>query len=174
MRFCKKCGRPAKGRYLLCHAHLREYKRNQEKIYRQNSAAKIKAYRANWVSTNRDRVNELGSKARKRRHRIDPLKTMLRAAKRRAAQNNIEFSITIEDIFMPLRCPLLDIPLNVNDNKLGPDSPTLDRIRNSIGYVPRNVIVVSYAANRCKGNLNSDDIMKIAMNLKFLETFRGL
>lgn len=44
---------------------------------------------------------------------------------------------------------------------------------NERGYVAGNVLVISYLANRCKGNLNADDIIKLGMNLKFLEAFRA-
>lgn len=158
---------------MLCYAHLREYKRGHEKTYRKNSADKIKTYRADWTNKNRNRVNELSNKARKRQHRTDPRKSMLRAARKRAQQNKLEFSISLADIHVSTHCPLLNIPLTVNDGKLGPGSPTLDRVFNDCGYVPGNVIVISYAANRCKGNLNADDILKLAMNLRILEAFRG-
>ena len=52
---------------------------------------------------------------------------------------------------------------------MGDNSPTLDRIINKNGYVKGNIVVISYAANRCKGSLRADEILRLATNLRFLE-----
>ena len=50
---------------------------------------------------------------------------------------NIEFSIKVEDINIPIYCPVLDIPLFFTDNKITPNTPSVDRINNECGYISR-------------------------------------
>lgn len=141
----------------------RNYKRT-ERARELRKASRIK---------NRLRENALSAAAKKRRHRADPRRGLLNAARKRAAEKGLEFSLTVQDVYVPTHCPLLGIPLLVNEKVLGPNSPTLDRVFNSRGYTAENVLVVSYAANRCKGDLCADDIMRLAVNLKVLEAFRA-
>jgi hypothetical protein len=80
-------------------------------------------------------------------------------AKRRASAHNVEFSITpfdVKDIW-PLdnKCPILGIVLECNPNgKQGPQrqSPSLDRIESTRGYVKGNIAVISYHANLLKSS----------------------
>ena len=102
---------------------------------------------------------------------IDVARRLLISARQRAALKNLTFTITAQDIFVPERCPLLDILLIRGVAKLHDASPTLDRIRNEIGYVPGNVVVISYAANRAKGNLTAADLLKLATRLSAMEIF---
>lgn len=103
------------------------------------------------------------------RYQSDPRLKMLTAAKQRAKLKGIPFSITIDDIEIPDTCPLLGVTLAISGGMMGENSPSLDRIRNNIGYVRGNVLVVSYLANRCKGRLQADDLLKLASNLKTIE-----
>lgn len=133
-----------------------------------------------WAFNNQEKVNEKSRLRRMNnpeaskiydysRYRDDPSFKMLTAAKQRAKAKNLEFNIDIGDIIIPKFCPLLNIPIFVTDNKVGANSPTIDRIKNELGYVKGNVIVISHIANRCKQNLNSTELFKLAENLKKLE-----
>lgn len=75
----------------------------------------------------------------------------------RSRRKNLPFSITPQDIkdVWPSdnRCPVLGIPLviHVGENGLaGRDSPSLDRIIPSKGYVQGNIAVLSLQANSMK------------------------
>jgi hypothetical protein len=109
--------------------------------------------------------------ARQRRYYADPRRSLLGNAKQRAKLKGLACTITIDDIIVPERCPLLDIPIVRGADKLHCASPTIDRIRNDLGYVPGNIVVISYAANRAKGNLNSADLLKLATRLAAMEIF---
>lgn len=87
---------------------------------------------------------------------------LFRDARRRARENGMPFSITLADITVPERCPLLDIVLKVGSGVQTFASPTLDRIENSKGYVPGNVWVISHRANRLKGDATPDELTRIA------------
>ena len=41
------------------------------------------------------------------------------------------------------------------------NSPTLDRIDNDRGYVPGNVVVVSYMANSIKTNATAEQVLAV-------------
>lgn len=85
----------------------------------------------------------------------DPLKqrkNLYRWAKRRAAEQRVCFSITVDDIQIPKKCPVLKIPIYSGDGVSIDNSPTLDRIVPEVGYVPGNVIVISNRANQIKSN----------------------
>ena len=90
---------------------------------------------------------------------------MFHSAKRRAKEKGIPFAITIDDIVIPERCPLLDIPLFIGKSTCCDNSPTLDKLVPSFGYIKGNVIVISDKANRIKSNASLDEIMLLADNL---------
>ena len=142
-RTCPKCGEtkpvtdflrdPRRSPCKLCwNAASREYKRQYAKKWRK--------YHADY---NTRRYHE----TKKR----DPLKYMLRVSRNRARRDDVEFSITVEDIApLPTVCPVLGIPLTAPGNGLGDNSPTIDRLDPRRGYVPGNVVIISMRANRFK------------------------
>lgn len=96
-------------------------------------------------------------------HKNNPAKRMLYSACERAKRKGLEFNLMLEDIIVPEKCPVLGIPLFINENKISqPDnSPSLDRIDNSKGYVKGNILVVSYRANRIKGDATIEEHQRI-------------
>ncbi len=87
---------------------------------------------------------------------------LLKSAKSRARARDREFKITAGDVSIPSVCPVLGIPLFPNKIKRGDNSPSIDRIKNSRGYVPGNVVVVSYRANRIKSDATAEELRKLA------------
>jgi len=72
-------------------------------------------------------------------------------ARRRARELHLPFDLSVSDIVIPTMCPVLRLPLIVGKNKPSPNSPSLDRIIPTKGYVKGNVWVLSHRANRMKG-----------------------
>jgi hypothetical protein len=58
--------------------------------------------------------------------------------------------LTLADIVIPSRCPLLGIDLDLAAAKFAPNLPSLDRFDNGKGYVRGNVWVISWRANLLK------------------------
>lgn len=83
---------------------------------------------------------------------------MFTAAKGRAKEKGISFTLSPDDIIIPNMCPILDIDIIQGGNKRSNNSPSLDRIDNSKGYTPDNVIVVSYRANKLKNDATLDEL----------------
>lgn len=147
----------------------REYKRKWQAENRDKQAA----YRRDWNERNPNYYTENKDRIAKRAseywsgHKHDMVeRELLRAAKRRAKDRGVEFSITLEDIVVPNICPLLGIPLKKGDVKAGPNSPSLDRKNNDLGYVKGNVWVISRRANIAKNDLSLAELELLVANLR--------
>ena len=99
---------------------------------------------------------------------MDPRLKLLYAARKRAKQNGLECTITVDDIVIPEFCPALGIKLEArvgagrsNREDIG-SSPSLDRIDNSKGYVPGNVAVISLRANMIKTDATAAELKAVA------------
>lgn len=103
-----------------------------------------------------------GPKRTKARTR-DPRSVLYFNAKARAKRDGLPFTITQDDLTIPSHCPILGIPLAAAKGRGGADhSPSLDRIRPELGYVPSNVIVISNRANRLKSDATIKELRDIA------------
>lgn len=91
-------------------------------------------------------------------HRQDPRIELLKKAKRRANEKNIEFSLLLDDLVIPKICPVLGIEIKVGDGKVMPYSPSIDRIDNNKGYIKDNVRIISWRANSLKSDANIDEL----------------
>lgn len=98
---------------------------------------------------------------------------LLERIRSKCNKNDIPFDLTIEDLAIPERCPVLGIPLkfgvktdSVFRNKRGVevpyDSPSVDRIIPEKGYVKGNIIIVSYRANMLKGDASLEEIVALS------------
>lgn len=87
-------------------------------------------------------------------------------AKSRAKRAGVEFTIKLEDIAVPTKCPVFGTKLRFNNSGRGysakDDSASLDRINPNRGYVKGNVVVVSWKANRTKAGLTPREVCKLA------------
>lgn len=74
----------------------------------------------------------------------------------RKRQNNKyrkwEWSITMSDLTWPKYCPVLGLELDWFADKRQENSPSIDRIDSTKGYIPGNVQIVSWRANRIKND----------------------
>lgn len=102
---------------------------------------------------------------------------LLYNARQRANKDGKECTIKRDDIILSELCPILGIPLISREGKgrvLGkenPNSPELDRIDNSKGYVAGNICVISSKANVQKKDGNLKEFMAILTYL--IEAKRG-
>jgi hypothetical protein len=84
-------------------------------------------------------------------------------ARRRARESGLRFSIKREDIAVPSVCPALGIRITIGKRRSN-NSPSLDRIIPSRGYVRGNVRVISDRANRLKSDLTPAELRMRAAN----------
>lgn len=81
-------------------------------------------------------------------------------ARQRAANTGLAFDLEPSDVVIPEKCPWLGIAIEVGVGKGRRDnSPSLDRIDNSRGYVKGNVEVVSWRANNLKSTATFDELI---------------
>jgi len=92
--------------------------------------------------------------------------SLIRNAKARAKRNNVPFNLEVEDISIPEKCPLTDIPLvtHIGSGKQGPrfNSPTIDRVIPERGYVLGNIEIISNLANALMGQETNPDLLQRA------------
>ncbi len=93
---------------------------------------------------------------------------MLSNARKRARDRDLEFCLSLEEIIIPDCCPYLGIPIIRERGGLRPDSPSLDRIDPTKGYISGNVIVVSHMANAMKNSASPLEFIAMAKRLEKL------
>ena len=121
---------------------------------REKSRRYQKAYKAKNITTVRAQA-----RARMRVKTAEsPAFAMLAHARQRAKKRGVPCTISLEDIVIADRCPVLGIPMRQNRKTLGADSPTLDCVIPFKGYVPGNVCVISFRANRLKSSLTLHEL----------------
>lgn len=177
--YCRIKGRAANQR-------RKEAKSNQSKEHYENNKKEIGLKNREWREKNKDKLKEYEkSPQRKHKNKLwrekkreeDRYRFVWYAAKRRAKLNNIPFTITKQDIInicpKDNKCPILGITLQFG-NKISQDnSPSLDRIIPSLGYVQGNILLISYRANRIKNDSTLDELEKICSFIKNLEINNG-
>lgn len=86
------------------------------------------------------------------------IKHMVHNAGIRATKKGIDFNITEEDIKIPDVCPLLEIPIAIGTKDDYENSPSLDRIDNTKGYIKGNVWIISKKANSMKNSATPEEL----------------
>jgi hypothetical protein len=92
---------------------------------------------------------------------IDSNKELIRLAKAkyRMKKRNVgpSFTVDFKDIEWKTHCPILGMELNYDNHGTRENSPSFDRLDNNKGYVPGNVIIVSWRANRIKNDGTAEE-----------------
>ena len=91
-------------------------------------------------------------------------KLLWQQLKASAKKRNIPFSLIpndIDEIGIPITCPILGMPLFFHKERVKDDSISFDRIDSTKGYEKGNVVVVSYRANKIKTDATLDELKKI-------------
>lgn len=169
MKICNKCKlakektefhkhkRTSDGLYGVCKSCKKEYDLIYRKGDKVQTAQKSKKYR--------DRKSEY----RRYIANTDPRKILLMSAKQRAKNQNLPFDIELNDIIIPKYCPILDIEIKRKESGKGgsfqPNSPSLDKIIPSKGYVKGNIMIISMKANIMKCNATIEEILKFSENM---------
>lgn len=73
-----------------------------------------------------------------------------------------EFTITMSDLDWPTHCPILGLELDWFAETRQENSPSYDRVDSTKGYVPGNVVIVSWRANRIKNDGTAQEHFAIA------------
>lgn len=110
------------------------------------------------------------NKARER-HRQNWRSYLISSAKAGAERRGIKFTITESDFLDPKgqKCPIFGTEFVLGNGKPVDASASLDRIDPSKGYVPGNIQVLSFLANRIKFNATPEIIRRIGESVLFME-----
>lgn len=138
----------------------RECHRRQEKLRYRDDPVAFMARRAL-----RGRPPSQTPEARHKWALKNPEKMMLHMARNRAKAEGYACTLTVHDIVIPEFCPLLGLQLERNAGVRKDTSPSLDKIEPELGYVPGNVWVVSWRANRIKNDATLAELQLLVHNL---------
>ena len=134
-----------------------------------NSVRSSTHYHKNFLEVrqkNRERDAKDRDKARSKcaswwaqKRNDDPAYCLWAGARNRASKSGVPFTILREEITIPTHCPVLGIPLKLDNTKGFRDSsPSIDQIRPGEGYTPDNIIVISWRANRIKNDSSLEEL----------------
>lgn len=89
------------------------------------------------------------------------IKQLYNQLKGSAKKRGIEFDLKptdIDDIGIPISCPVLGIPIHFYRGHPRPDSISFDRIDSDKGYTRDNLVIISYRANQLKSNATLEEM----------------
>lgn len=110
----------------------------------------------------RSKENAELAHARYKRWKLkDPVKSLLVGVKGNAKKRGIEFALHSGDVVIPDNCPILGIPLFFSQSRTD-NTPSIDRIDNTKGYIKNNIVVCSWRANLLKKDATVDELFKLA------------
>ena len=153
-RNCDECGSPFTPRtrkHSRCSAECRraKSKRYSNKWYRANrdgQLVKQKRYYDDWKLAHPGK-NYYGTEYR-----------LYYGARERCRHSGMEFTISVTDIVVPERCPILGVKMVRGERY----APSLDRHDSDKGYTPDNIWVISKVANRMKNDSTEEERRKFA------------
>ena len=87
---------------------------------------------------------------------------MFSRKKQNAKKSKWEWLITPPDLVYPLVCTMLGLELDWFAEYRAENSPSIDRIDSTKGYIPGNVLICSWRANRIKNDGTASELRKIA------------
>ena len=100
---------------------------------------------------------------------IKKLWTNLKAS---AKKRGIPFTITpndLDDIGIPLTCPILGYELKFHRESVQDNSPSVDRIDSSKGYIKDNLVIISYRANKLKSDATLEEMERLVNFFKTIQ-----
>jgi hypothetical protein len=103
-------------------------------------------------------------------YRKNPATYLLSVCKARAKKLGVPFNLTKEDIVIPEFCPVFGTRLEHGTKPFHDNSPSLDRFKPELGYVKGNIYIISFRANRIKGNATLEEIEKV---IKYIQDGNG-
>ena len=102
--------------------------------------------------------------------KIDAAKLLYKNIKSRCKRTGREFSIDLEDIIIPEKCPVFGFELKREDKQTWMFAPSVDRIDSSKGYTKGNITVVSRRANILKRDATVEELELL---LNYYKTLRN-
>lgn len=151
-----------------------------QRVWRSKNKDYVQKYNSDYRKKNKKKLNEYSKKRytenKEHQREIDrkwiqknPISRLVSWAKQRAKQEGLYFDLKVKDVPpIPEICPVALIPICSSVGNKGPrdNSPSLDKVDNSKGYVSGNVRVISYKANRWKSDMSLADVERLVQYMK--------
>ena len=87
--------------------------------------------------------------------------------RKRARDKGLPFNLEPIDLMLPEMCPVLGIKLVNNRGKAKDNSPSVDRMIPSLGYIKGNICIISHRANMLK---NSASVAEMEAILNYMKS----
>lgn len=142
------------------HNEYRRNKRRERGLQKQGRKPNTKEQSEYWKS----RRKEYSRSYCKEYLKNNPRNRILNTARARAKRKGLEFSLELEDIIIPDKCPYLGVEM-IPQAPLGTPRAyvmSLDRINPEARYVKGNVEVISWLANTMKNNATTEQLVQFA------------
>jgi len=118
-----------------------------------------------WAKENPEKCRRTQLKSRSKDPKRYWASSTFQNARKRAVAKGIPFALTLQDVYdlAGTHCPVFDTPFDfIGNGRIVPSSPSLDRVKPALGYVPKNVAVISMRANSIKQNATATEIQRVA------------
>lgn len=125
-------------------------------------------YKKRRLESDTIQKRKIRSEKRRKERRDKPIHSLFLDARRRAKKKKLPFNLNEETLSIPEKCPVLGITLGRNgDNKFPlPNSPSLDKVIPTLGYIDGNVNVISFRANDVKKDATAEEHERIAFYIR--------
>ncbi len=156
---CKHCNKLYREKNKLVLAQKKkEYYSRPDIVVRERESKRLR-----WLSKRETELPKMREyytslEGRKQRH--------LNQINQRCKERGLEFDLTIADIIIPEKCPLLDIPLTTTlGSGMCLSNTSIDRIDPTKGYTKDNIQVISLLANQMKNCATKEQLITFAKNI---------
>jgi hypothetical protein len=169
---CKACDKIYNDKHRADH---RKERADYQAVYNKEHPDVLDRGRKKYAETHKEEIRESRllrerspegrekkAKTRQEKKSKDPIHVLFTQTRSRAKQSGIVFTIEESDLTVPETCPVLGIPLRWEVGKRSPNTPSIDRLVPELGYIPGNVAVISWRANRLKNDGTAEELRLIS------------
>lgn len=128
------------------------------KRYYEKNKDKRKEYNKKWSKDNKDKLSTYGKKWRE----SNKDKCVFRGIRTRARRLGVPFDLELEDITNYDTCPIFGFKLERGGHQEKNNSPSVDKIIPSKGYVKGNIQIISNKANAMKSDATPEELRMFA------------
>lgn len=173
-RPCKRCGsllRRARGGACFCWGELYKTDPVYRAAVRNQAKQRNERLKALWPPKEIKVKIKNSSVMNPDRRFSQPVYRMLQSVRANAKRKGVPMLITVEHLLpLPKYCPMLRLELDYSYRGKGgvwkPNSPSVDRIEPTKGYVPGNVQILSMRANTLKSNATIEELRRVVQHME--------
>lgn len=125
--------------------------KEKQHIYYLKNKSLFQRNSKEWYQKNREAVLARQKQQYRILQEVRVANRLLISARHRAKKASLPFNLSLGDLKIPKRCPMLGHIFELGNDSSGPWSPTIDRIIPDKGYVKGNIQIISLKANCIKG-----------------------